>query len=519
MVYVGANDGMLHGFNAGTGEELLAYVPSEMYRTRGTKQPLSKLTQTDYGQSGNPHRYFVDGTPTMGDICSGSPSCAEDGTDWKTILVGGLNGGGQGIYALDITNPDNFTEAKAATIVKWEFLDHDHDGDSLSSTISGDADLGYTYSRPFIVKLCTARDSTSGSTPKTCLSSKWFVMFGNGYNSTEVDGYAGTGDAVLYVLDADSGFLEKKIALNEADGTDPNGLSELAPIDMDGDGTVDYVYAGDLKGNLWRMDFVSDSKTNWGPTLGTTTNPEPLYIAYDEQTPTRVRQPITTAPDVVAHPVSGTLVVFGTGRYIDTGDNSTTQVQTLYGIWDKFDNNTVSSSDRSNLQAQTVTTTSVQANTTTVSGGTTTTTSHDYRTVSENTPNWSTKKGWYVNFPDTGERIIYNPVIRGGAVLSLTTAVPSSDICKEGGDHWDYYLNVLTGGRLTWSVFVDLPGLQNFGFQAFASARKSSGISPSPTGIGSGKGLETRFGDKDIYKTNLGAAGSGRIAWREILND
>ncbi len=524
VVYVGANDGMLHGFDASTGNELLAYVPSEMYRTRNSQQPLSKLTQTDYGKTGNLHRYYVDGTPTMGDICTGTCAAA---SDWKTILVGGLNGGGQGIYALDITNPGSFSEGTASTIVKWEFLDRDHDGTTSTATITGDAELGYTYSRPFIVKLCTNRDNSSTGTPKACSAYGWYVIFGNGYNNTEVDGYAGTGDAVLYILNADTGYLVKKIALNEPNGTSPNGLSELAPVDLDGDGTIDYVYAGDLKGNVWRIDFVSDNTNNWGSPFGSSSNPDPLYIAKDEQS-TPQRQPITTAPDVILHPNGGVLVIFGTGSYLDTGDPLTTQVQTVYGIWDRMNGSTVSSTNRTNLQEQTVNTVTVSASTTVnLSGGTTVTNSYDYRTISANSVNWNAPKdGWYMNLPETGERISFNPQVLGGNLLKFTSTIPSADVCEAGGSSWDYYTDALTGGRLAWSPFTDLAGLQTFGgVSAYASARKSRiGITPPGTILTEGQGRGTVFqggstGDMDYYKANLGQATAGRISWREILND
>jgi len=522
MVYVGANDGMLHGFNGATGEELLGYVPSEMYRTRGAEQPLSKLTQPDYGKTGNLHRFYVDGTPTMGDICTGSCAAA---TDWKTILVGGLNAGGQGIYALDITNPGSFSEASASTIVKWEFLDHDHDGTSSSTTVTGDAELGYTYSRPFIVKLCTSRIGTGS--PKICDASKWYVIFGNGYNNTEADGHVGTGDAVLYVLEADTGYLVKKIALDEADGVSPNGLSELAPIDIDGDGTIDFVYAGDLKGNLWRVDFVSHNTNDWESKVGTGSNPNPLYIAKDEQSPTRIRQPITTAPDVILHPEGGVLVVFGTGSYIDTGDTSTTQVQTMYGIWDKLDDNTIDSTDRTNLQVQTVNTTIVTGTSTvSLSGGTSVDKDHDYRTISTNLVDWVSVKGWYMNLPDTGERIAFNPQVLGGNLLKFSSVIPSADVCESGGTSWDYYVDALTGRRLSWSVFSEFAALQDFGgTSAYASARKSAiGITPPGTVLTEGQGRGTVFeggstGEMDYYKANLGQATAGRISWREILTD
>lgn len=528
MVYVGGNDGMLHGFNAADGEELLAYVPSEMYRVRGTTQLLSKLTQPDYGKSTNPHRYYVDGTPTMGDICT-TETCAAAG-DWKTILVGGLGGGGQGIYALDITYPSNFLESNASgtnAIVKWEFLDRDHDGNTSTLTVTGDKDLGYTYSRPFIVRLCTQRDTGSAPAfpqPKACVKSAWYVMFGNGYNNTESDGYASTsGDAVLYVLNAGTGYLATKIAVNEGNTSSPNGLSEIAPIDVDGDGTIDYVYAGDLKGNMWRFDFTSDRTTDWAAAFGSSSNPDPLYTAKDQQSTPQV-QPITTAPDVIIHPQGGLLVIFGTGSYLDTNDPATTQVQTVYGIWD---NNVAVTTGRTNLVQQSVITTTVSAtSTTTITGGTTTSTSHDYRTVSANTIDWESKKGWYLNLPDSKERIAFNPEVRGGNVLKFTSTVPSSDACESGGYSWDYYIGALTGARLNWSAFVDLPGITAFGdVSGYASARKSTiGITPPGTVLTEGMGRGTVFqggstGQLDYYKANLGQATAGRVSWREILGD
>ncbi len=145
VVYVGANDGMLHAFDGSSGIELFAYIPSMVFPN------LVELTKPSYA-----HRYFVDGTPSMGDVQFKSDST------WHTMLIGGLNKGGQGVYALDVTDPSTFTEGKASSIVRWEFTDTD------------DADLGYTYSKPAIVKV------------RTLTGSKWVAAFGNGYNSTAI---------------------------------------------------------------------------------------------------------------------------------------------------------------------------------------------------------------------------------------------------------------------------------------------------------------------------------------------
>jgi len=513
MLYVGANDGMLHGFSATTGEELLAYVPGEMYRLRNGRWILNKLTEVDYGKTGssNTHRYYVDGTPTIGDICTtGNVDLCPDG-NWRSLLVGSLGGGGQGIYALDVTSPSNFTESNASTIVKWEFSD------------KNDADMGYTIGRPYIVRLCTDRLSDN-----SCEKWTWRVLVNNGYNNREADGYVSTsGDAALFILDANTGTLVKKINVLEGDTSTsgPNGLSEIAPIDIDGDGVVDYVYAGDLKGNLWRFDLSDESSSNWKISLGSTANPAPVYVAWDEQT-TRVRQPITTAPDAILHPNgTGLLVTFGTGSYLFANDDQTTQVQTVYGVWDKLDGNAIASTDRTNLQAQQVINATVTASSTFTFGGTATTETSTYRTLTNNSVDWTTQRGWYFNLPDSKERVSFNPEIRGGSILRVNSVVPSNDICSAGGYSWEYFVDLLTGGRLSWSAYTAVAGLQNFGgTSAFASARKSTtGITPPGVIITNpgGDDVEYDFGSsgQTIVSKNLGKAKAGRIGWREILTD
>lgn len=354
-------------------------------------------------------------------------------------------------------------------------------------------------------------------------------MFNNGYNNTEADGYASsTGDAALFILDANTGgsSVQKKILVKEGDTstTGPNGLSEIAPIDIDGDGVVDYVYAGDLKGNLWRFDLMSHNPNNWGISLGSTTDPSPVYVAKDEQT-TPARQPITAAPDAILHPNGGVLVTFGTGSYVFKNDDQTTQVQTVYGIWDKLDGNAVSSTDRSNLQQQQVITATVQATSTYTFGGTATTETSTYRTLTNNAVDWASKRGWYFNLPDSRERVNFNPEIRGGSVLRVVSTVPSDDICSGGGYSWEYFVDVLSGGRLNWSVYTAIPDLQSFGgTSAYASARKSTtGITPPGVIVTnpSGDDVEYDFGStgQTIVSKNLGKAKAGRLGWREILGD
>ena len=226
MVYAGANDGMLHGFNASTGAEVFAFIPSPVIAR------MPALAAQNYT-----HQNYVDGSPSLGDAYWAS--------NWHTVLAGGLNKGGQGIYALDVTNTTRLAAAEdpgnPASTILWEFTD------------ANDADLGFTYSQPSIVK---SHDTTAGGT------GRWVVAFGNGYNSTFSDGTASsTGNAVLFIRSARTGNLVAKLdtgvgnAQRPAGVTWDNGLSTPAFVDIDADRIVDFAYAGDLYGNMWKFDL------------------------------------------------------------------------------------------------------------------------------------------------------------------------------------------------------------------------------------------------------------------------
>lgn len=398
MLYVGANDGMLHGFDGTTGQEKLAYVPSKVYPS------LSLLTSPNYS-----HHYYADGSPTVVDtFYSGA---------WHTTLVASLGGGGQGLYALDVTNPGNFSEANASSIVKWEYTD---------------ADLGYVYGQPSIVKLNTGQ---------------WAAVFSNGYNNSEADGSASTtGYAYLYIVDIGTGALIKKISTNVGSVGTPNALATPTLVDADGDGKVDYAYAGDLQGNMWKFDLcnannqgICASNTNgWGPAFGTT----PLFIAQDAG---GNRQPITSAVEVTRHfSGDGYELYFGTGKYLENGDISTSGTQTFYSVWDKALSPSAISG-RGDLQQQTITTT------TTVSGNV-------YRTTSNNTVDWDglvsggTERGWYMDLPVTGERVVSDPSLYDNRIL-FTTLIPNTTACSGGGTGWLMELDAETGGALGGPTF------------------------------------------------------------------
>ncbi len=290
VVYAGGNDGMLHAFDAATGEELFAYVPNLLFAG------LKDLADPAYT-----HRFFVDLTPTIktGDLIGGSSEAP------KTLLVGGLRKGGKGYFALDITaaskaNKKITSEAELAKRVLWEF------------PRAADPDMGYSFSRPVIVR--------SNRSPNP-----WVVIFGNGYNSaTEI--------SALYILEPGDGAIIRKIPVGK--GPD-NGMSSPIAVDVSNDGKVDFVYAGDLKGNLWKFDLTATDPAQWDVAFLKTSEPQPLFTARG---PDGSLQPITTKPDVMYHPRQhGYMVCFGTGKYLGDRDPANLETQSIYGIWDYGD--------------------------------------------------------------------------------------------------------------------------------------------------------------------------------------
>ena len=497
MVYVGANDGMLHGFDGLTGIEKLAYVPMPVYSN------LSKLTSTPYS-----HHYYVDGTPTIGDAYfSGA---------WHSILVGGLRAGGQGIFALDVTDPSQFAETNASSLVKWEFTDAD------------DADLGYTFSRPNVVKMA------DGS---------WAAVFGNGYNNTEADGHASsTGAAVLYIVNIQTGALIRKITTGVGSSQDPtgasrpNGLATVTPVDVNQDGITDYIYGGDLFGNLWKFDVTATTSGSWDVAFNSSGVPAPLFKACGGATCSGSNaQAITTRVTVGFGPNRiGYMVYFGTGKYMETTDVNDLSTQTLYGIWDKNDGSTTVSG-RSTLLQQTI----LYEGSYTLQDGTS---SSQPLRVTSNTDYSSSppaELGWYLDLTSPvsgaqGERLVNQPTLRNGRII-FTTIIPSSNSCSGGGDSWLMELSALDGSQLSESPF-DLNKDGSFDSKEYVqvtiggktvwvpvSGVKYTELLTTPA-IGSQSGTpskETKYmsgssGSVNTIDENPGSNGSGRDSWRQI---
>ena len=406
MVYVGSNGGMLHGIKTADGREKLAYVPAAVFDN------LWQLSLTDYS-----HRNFVDGPIGENDVYYAGA--------WHSLLVSGLGTGGQGYFALDITDPTLFSEANATSIARWEFTDND------------DADLGYTFSKPSLVRLANG---------------KWGVIVGNGLNATEADGNASSsGNGVIFILDAEDGSLIAKLDTKEGTADDPEGLSRpngiigTSVVDEDGDFIVDRLYAGDLFGNVWAFDLSSSNPSQWASAYGSANNPDPLFVAIANS----IEQPITSDLKVKSHPSQeGFMVYFGTGKYLGKSDLTDQSQQTFYAIWDRMGTNS-DGFTRSRLLEQTIT---EYATASTDLRG---------RVVSEYPIVWDDgsspqgaeeKLGWYIDLPEAGERVHQAPTLRDGRVI-FVTVTPANDPCAGEGTSWLMEVDGTTGGRLNESVF------------------------------------------------------------------
>ncbi len=427
MVVQGANDGMVHVFNATTGAENWAYVPNLLIQmddpTNSGTSVLNMLSRQTYA-----HRMFVDATPYAGDVDFGNTDGASATTpDWRTLLVGGLGKGGRGVYALDMTNPSVSGESGAAANVLWEFPNATTDATVKANT-------GYVFGRPLIVKT---------------KAKGWVVLVASGYNNgTGTDNSGGDGHGYLFVLNARTGELISAIDTTVGSTATPSGISHLSAfvVDADYNNTVSHVYGGDLLGNVWRFDLSHlTDYTQWGV--------KRLAIVKDGSSGGANTQPVTTEPRLATVNIGGAykrFVYVATGRYLGDTDVPISasetlpgsQKQTIYALVDDLTNPSgidpvIADNLRGSLQGQAFTRTATTA--------TVTTTAVDY----------TTKKGWYIDLADTGttpsERVNTNPALVSGALI-LTANTPSSDACLPGGSSWLYVLDYTTGGALTTST-------------------------------------------------------------------
>lgn len=384
VLFAGANDGMLHAFRDSDGSEIFAYVPKAVWphlHHLGVPPPAFR------------HRYFVDGPHSETDAYLGG--------SWRNLLLGSTGAGAKAVYALDVTDPNNTQPSK----ILWE----------VSDSTPGFANLGHVFS-----------EVQAGVT----VNGRWIAVFGNGFGSTN-------GRAAFFVVDLQRGQLLAEFVPHTGPG---NGVGGVRLV-LDSSRRVIGAYAGDLLGNLWKLD-LSGNPEDWRVGLGGA----PLYSAGSAQ-------PISAVPTVVPHPDRGQVVVFGTGKFFETGDASAPyNAQRLYGIWDAQPFGATgtppdaSLSGTSRLVQRVITTTTVgQA---------------EYFTVSSGPISWGNGtgmglRGWYLDLPNAGQRMIHPLEPLGGTFLLASTLSPESssaaDVCVAtgSGSGWVYIIDGITGSGPT----------------------------------------------------------------------
>lgn len=519
LVYVGANDGMLHAFFAdplasNSGQENFAYIPNILL------DEIGEFTDPNYS-----HRFYVDSSPSVNDVFIDPNPTTVNSFEWRTVLVNGLGAGGQGYFALDITDPGSMgTES-----VMWEFTDSD------------DADLGFTYSEPLIA-MSNVGDSGSGE-------QQWVAIFGNGFNNTAPDAAASaTGTAAIYILFIDEGYdgwgdpgdfikIDTGVGTN-ADGT-PNGIGGVTGIDVDDNGTVDRLYAGDLQGNVYVIDISSASTSSWG--VDST-----LFTASYLSTSTSP-QPITTKPTVIANPsiADSFIVIVGTGSFFTTDDAISTDIQSLYGLLDSPGNNSTITkfSTPPQLVEQSLST-FVDNNFVDGTGD-----SLVIRTITDNPVIFNDTgsdqvRGWFIDFdipspgasaPDVqfpGERPIRNLQLFSGQ-LFFSTVIPHDGMsCSPPEGGFGLSVDPVTGGLAPGVIFdINFDGLFNAednlnlvdsANNVIVGTRFESAPSDT-TFIGNQRVTPLSNGDVDQFFVNPdldsgGAIGAllGRHSWKEI---
>jgi Tfp pilus tip-associated adhesin PilY1 len=481
MVYVAANDGMLHAFNVGTGatdplggDESWAIIPSAVLPN------LYKLADDNYA---NLHQFSVDGTPTVGDVRGSTAG------SWKTMLVGGLNAGGKGYYALDITNP-------ATPKAMWEFKFSTSCYDGSPASAGSDCNLGLTFGKPIITKIIDPGYAEG----------RWVVMVTSGYNN--VDATAGDGLGYLYVLDALTGQIVHRLGTGVGSTGTPSNLGQINTYVDDGsiNNTALRVYGADMLGNVWRFD-VNDTQAPAGreATL--------LGTAKDSG---GAAQPITVRPELAE--LGGKPMVFvATGRLLGTTDVANTQSQSIYGIVDTLTGSPVHSDLRTVLKPMALTSTGGTPAARTIACA-----SADARCAST--------KGWVVNLPDSGERVNIDMKL-ALSTLIVGSNVPNNTACSTGGYSWLNYLDFATGesnGSFGGTPATGSTAATGYGAQASQYSSGSLlvgiGVVRLPSGdfktllrTSGSEGTKpiTGFIKRDLFPPTPAPKGK-RISWREI---
>jgi len=538
MVYIGANDGMLHAFYApvpsctGTvdtsgncsaytypdttnqGQEAWAFVPRAVYAN------LGNLTNNDNFQ----YRPTVDSTPVTRDVFFSEGGSGVKDT-WHTILTGGVGLGGRGVYALDITDPTTFS----ATNVLWEF-DADMQVPSTCVSNSGACqatDLGFTVSQPNVGRLSNG---------------KWVVLVPNGYFPDCSTPGAPTKDiatcnaiaaqvpkdasgnpySALFVLDAQTGELIAELKTPTISGVTSFGLAKAVLGDYTSDQVDDVAFAGDVQGNLWRFDLSDTDPSNWTVSL--------VYKGLTDSSGNQGVQPITTMPRLFPDPGTNRfLVLFGTGKYLGVGDNTNTTQQAVYAVRDTL-GTTWTQGDLTQQYLHESVVPDGEPNAGSILRcvtGSATDTCSSSSTAINALP--GSGGGWYINLyttdsagthNDDGERIVVNPgaIFASNTVVfeSMITGSPGSNACNPSLQGAILALDATTGGSA---------GMSSLGSWPTAGARinngRSSGSLPVVSALGGGQAYlpGATLAPSSSSPISLDAPIWRRRSWRVLLHD
>lgn len=460
VVYVGANDGFLHGFRTGAydssgkysttihandGREVIGYMPAQV-----VSSIHSTTTALDYAAPSYSQNTYVDAPPSSGDLYYKGA--------WRTWLVGGLGSGGNPsgvinnktstatgtVFALDVTDPSQFSEDNAASTVVGEWSSSNL---SCANKTGCGSDLGNTYGTPLIRRLHNGQ---------------WAILYGNGRNSA--NGVAGlfvttfdptTGAATTYFLSTGYGASQDPAA-----GSAKNGIDYISSADLDGDHITDYVYAADQFGYVWRFDLTDTRPSQWAV--------KSTPVATTGGRPITTRLTVSSVASSSGSP--RVMLGFGTGR-MRPQNTATAAVyesgtQYLMGVWDADMGpwNALGSAQMAALSSTSqVSTTDLRTQTIT-SYAVTNGSISGYRTVSSNTVCWkgsttcttSNDLGWKIALPGTNEQVIYNPVLYGEQFVVNTTipAVNQAMTCQsETASGFTMAVRADTGAPSTTSFF------------------------------------------------------------------
>ncbi len=416
LVYIASGEGMLHAFDSETGREHWAFVPGAAMANLGETSSRSYSFRTR-----------LDATPALGKLSNG-----------KRILVGAMGSAGRSVYALDVSSPRDMSETALAAAALWQF--------PAAGDTTNQARMGYSYGRPVIAKTATQGD---------------VVLVTSGYDKGQA---IGDGKGRMWMLNAANGAVLREFVTSEGSNSAEAGLSHVAGF-RETDGTVRYVYGGDLLGNVWRFDLDT----------GTTSKLAQLRDGNGQT------QPVTAPPELVT--LSGQRVVLvGTGRLLDITDFGSSRVQSFYA----FTDGTLLGNARNGLVARSYS----RGASPEFSGA---------------TVNWATDRGWYVDLP-AGEQANTAPVVAFGSV-GFTTNVNGGADCSQSS--WMYLLDLGTGLKSDSA---------NFSSALVSATANTSRLTALRLSTGELVGT-TRTSDNAVSNRNM----SGAVAiqptknvWREI---